>query len=373
MVGDTNGARDVFVHDRETGETARVSLASDGEEGNDGSRIPSISADGRYVAFYSYATNLVPGDTNGALDVFVHDREAGETERVSLASDGTQGNSGSSTGFARTHISAGGRYVVFWSVASNLVPGDTNGLADVFVHDRNTGVTARVSRAADGTEANGRSRQGSISADGRYGAFDSLATNLVPGDTNEAEDVFVASNPLFKEPATCNGLAATIVGTEGEDTLLGTTGDDVIAAMNGNDVIRALGGNDLVCAGPGNDLVVGGPGRERLYGEGGRDVLWGGGGRDRLYGGPGRDMLKGQGGGDRLLGGGGPDRLIGGGGSDVLKGQGGNDVLLGNLGDDRLIGGAGDDDMDCGSGADAAKGGAGTDTVVNCETASGVP
>src|SRR5438046_3037872 len=100
---------DVFVHDRQTGTTGRVSVDSAGTEGNGLSVNPSISADGRFVVFYSYATNLVPGDTNGTGDVFVHDRQTGTTERVSVDSAGTQGNSNSD----RPSISADGRFVAF--------------------------------------------------------------------------------------------------------------------------------------------------------------------------------------------------------------------------------------------------------------------
>jgi len=187
--GDTNEVGDVFVHDRLTGQTTRVSVASDGTEGNDYSRRPSISADGRYVAFASLASNLVPGDTNGTWDVFVHDRLTGQTTRVSVASGGAQGNSGSWC----PSISADGRYVAFQSYASNLVPGDTNGVLDVFVHDRLTGQTTRVSVASDGTQGDSYSFGSSISADGRYVAFSSLASNLVPGDTNDKPDIFVAA------------------------------------------------------------------------------------------------------------------------------------------------------------------------------------
>ncbi len=184
--GDTNGVLDGFVHDRQTGQTARVSLSWDGSEGNDESYGPSISADGRYVAFGSLATNLVPGDTNGALDVFVHDRQTGETARVSLSSGGTEGNGHCWD----ASISADGRYVAFHSLASNLVPDDTNGESDVFVHDQQTGETARVSLSSGGTQGNSSSGSPSISADGRYVAFVSLADNLVPGD-NEFWDTFV--------------------------------------------------------------------------------------------------------------------------------------------------------------------------------------
>jgi LPXTG-site transpeptidase (sortase) family protein len=185
--GDTNGARDVFVHDRQTGTTTRVSVASSGTQGNGNSHSPAISADGRYVAFHSFSNNLVSGDTNGAIDIFVRDRQTGATTRVSVASGGTQGNSNSEY----SSFSADGRYVAFESNATNLVSGDTNGIRDIFVHDRQTGVTTRVSVASGGTQANNNSNTSSISSDGRYVAFHSYASNLVSGDTNGAIDVFV--------------------------------------------------------------------------------------------------------------------------------------------------------------------------------------
>jgi hypothetical protein len=187
VAGDTNGEKDVFVHDRQTGETSRISVTSDGAQANEMSAGLSISADGRYVAFNSYASNLVAGDTNEMWDTFVHDRQTGETTRISLASDGSQANANSYL----ASISADGHYVVFESDASNLVAGDTNGKNDIFVHDRQTGETSRVSLASDGTQANSGSFAASISANGRYVAFESRASNLVVGDTNEAEDIFV--------------------------------------------------------------------------------------------------------------------------------------------------------------------------------------
>jgi Tol biopolymer transport system component len=185
--GDTNGKCDIFVYDRLTRQTTRVSIASDGKEGNGDSYIPSISADGNYVAFLSNASNLVSGDTNDKSDIFVHDMQTGKTTRVSIASDGTQGNS--ITG--EPSISANGRYVVFYSFASNLVSGDTNGYIDIFVHDLLTGQTTITSVASDGTQENSDSHYSSISADGRYIAFISDASNLISDDTNGWEDVFV--------------------------------------------------------------------------------------------------------------------------------------------------------------------------------------
>ncbi len=186
--GDTNSQVDIFVHDTVTGSTTRVSVASDGTQGNGNAGYPSISADSRYIAFQSSAYNLVPGDTNNAYDVFVHDMLTGSTTLVSVASDGTQGNGFSYAPF----ISAGGRYVAFLSSAPNLVAGDTNGAYDVFVHDMLTGSTTRVSVASDGSQANGYSNNLTpISADGRYVAFASVASNLVPGDTNGTNDIFI--------------------------------------------------------------------------------------------------------------------------------------------------------------------------------------
>ena len=154
MPGDTNDWLDVFVHDRLTGETERVSVNSTGGQGNDESQGHSMTPDGRYVAFASRASNLVQRDTNGSPDVFVHDRRTGATTRVSVNSAGVQGEFYSTS----PAISADGRFVAFASIASNLVPGDTNGTADIFVHDRRTGRTTRVSVDSAGQQADEFSR-----------------------------------------------------------------------------------------------------------------------------------------------------------------------------------------------------------------------
>ncbi len=187
VTGDTNGQSDIFVHDTLIGTTTRVSVDSSGTEANGASSKPSISSDGRYVAFQSGATNLVAGDTNLSDDIFVHDTTTGTTTRVSVDSSGTEANSGSND----PSISPDGRYVAFWSFASNLVAGDTNGQFDVFVNDTTTGITIRASVDSSGTEANGASTNPSISSNGRYVAFQSNASNLVAGDTNAQPDIFV--------------------------------------------------------------------------------------------------------------------------------------------------------------------------------------
>jgi hypothetical protein len=130
---DTNASADVFVHDLQTGTTTRVSVDSAGTEGDLGSSAPSISADGRYVAFQSDATNLVGvgNDTNGSTDIFVHDLQLGTTRRVGVGSTGGQGNGDSSS----PSYSADGQYVAFGSLATNLVAGDTNGSPDVFIRE----------------------------------------------------------------------------------------------------------------------------------------------------------------------------------------------------------------------------------------------
>ena len=187
MHGDTNRVSDVFVHDRQTRETTRVSVDSRGRQANGGSSAPSLSADGRFVGFGSYGSNLVDGDTNQEIDVFVHDRQTGETTRVSVDSRGRQANGGS--GIAA--LSADGRWVAFHSFASNLVDGDTNGTLDIFVHDRMTGTTTRTSLTEKGRESNGPSRDPTVSADARFVAFESYASNLVSRDDNGVVDVFV--------------------------------------------------------------------------------------------------------------------------------------------------------------------------------------
>jgi Tol biopolymer transport system component len=186
--GDTNDRRDVFVRDRKTGTTERVSVSSAGRLANRGSGSPAISVDGRFVVFGSEASNLVRGDTNGRRDVFVHDRKTGTTERVSVSSAGRQANRGSGRG--SPSISARGRFVAFLSRAGRLVRGDTNRDWDVFVRDRKRDTTTRVSVASSGEQANARSGEPSISTDGRLIVFESLGS-LVEADTNGRDDVYM--------------------------------------------------------------------------------------------------------------------------------------------------------------------------------------
>ncbi|MCA9138045.1 MAG: VCBS repeat-containing protein [Planctomycetales bacterium] len=316
LVGDdTNGSTDVFVVDRTSQTIERISVDNNGVEGNLSSAKPQISADGRYVAFHSIASNLVPNDDNNEVDVFVFDRQlktvrrlsvdaAGEDknypstvnsistdgtlisfssqailvtpgaaeavfvadhqngtiEQISLKSDGTpfsrakdseisgdgrfvafrgqmdggdndeiylhdrvadtmylvsrafDGGVADGNSFLPS-VNEDGRYVAFDSTSSNLVSGDTNGLQDLFVHDVISGETARVSVGFDGSEANGRSSNAKISDDGRWIAFWSYASNLVEGDVNELGDYFVVANPLLSAQTSRTVLAGGVDST----------------------------------------------------------------------------------------------------------------------------------------------------------------
>ena len=193
--GDMNNRVDVFMKDLATGAITLVSTDSSGTtQGDQGSGLSAISQGGQYVAFLSFADNLVPGDTNGVSDVFLKNTSTGELMLVSSDWAGTEGNFASGTTFVS--ISSDGRYVTFDSLANNLVPGDTNGVSDVFVKDMVTENIVRISTDGNGVEGNLGSAGSSISADGVYVAFDSSSSNLVPNDNNESTDVFRVVNPL---------------------------------------------------------------------------------------------------------------------------------------------------------------------------------
>lgn len=216
VANDTNVVYDIFVHDSQSSTTTRVSIDSAGTEGDDVSFRPAISADGRYVTFYSSATNLVAGDTNMLDDVFIHDRDTGTTTRVSvpdLANQGVLGMEATGGHSIYPSISADGRYVTYSSSATNLVIGDTNAVNDIFIYDRNTSVTSRLSVDSMGMESDAGSFGPSISDDGRNVAFSSLATNLVTGDTNMVRDIFVHD---IQSSATTR-VSVDSLGAQGDD------------------------------------------------------------------------------------------------------------------------------------------------------------
>lgn len=187
VASDTNLVKDVFVRDWVFSTTTRVSVDSTGVQGNDQSVSPSISRDGNVVGFTSSATNLVANDVNFQDDVFVRDRYAGVTEIVSVDSSGN----GADNWSAGASVSNDGQFVAFYSWADNLVAGDTNGFGDVFLRDRSLGTTERVSVDSAGNEADGYSLVPAVSPDGMVVAFESGADDLVANDDNGLDDVFV--------------------------------------------------------------------------------------------------------------------------------------------------------------------------------------
>jgi RHS repeat-associated protein len=207
----TNIVEQIWVWDRDTNAYSRVSVTPNGDPGNWDSFRPSISPDGRYIAYGSFANNLVAGDNPDVGDVFVYDRSSGSTELVTRSYTG--GASDYSPPYiAQPVISADGRYVAFMSGSTNLVLGDTNGQTDVFLRDLTTDITTLVSVDSAGTQANYVSQGPVISPDGRYIAFASDAWNLVPGDTNGARDAFVrdtATGLTTRVSLTSSGSQAT--------------------------------------------------------------------------------------------------------------------------------------------------------------------
>jgi Tol biopolymer transport system component len=202
VAGDTNTARDIFRHDRQTGTTIRVSVSSAGVEtpNMQDSNSPSISADGRYVAFDSFATNLVTDDTDFNYDVFVRDVDTSTTTRVSLINQAGPPEAFAWAQSVAPSISGDGRYVAFTSGAEDLVAGDDNGWLDVFLHDRNTGITRRVSTSFDGIQGDFAASAADISSNGLFVAYQSGASTVIAGDGNFVDDVFIADWRLISAP-----------------------------------------------------------------------------------------------------------------------------------------------------------------------------
>jgi Ca2+-binding RTX toxin-like protein len=306
-----------------------------------------ISADGRRVAFASTATNLSGDADDTVTNVYLRDLTSGTTTLISRAS----GPAGAPTSLDAQFpsISGDGRFVAFASAGPELSTEDNDGgVSDVFVRDTLTNATALASRAPgpNGPGGGDASFSPSLSGDGRYVAFESDAGNLAPG-ANDVANIFRRDLGPPSSPgagagggggaaggsrgpggrtARCAGLRATRVGTRQRDVIRGTAKRDVIVTLGGNDVVSGRGGNDVICLGAGKDRATGGAGNDHVLGEGGADVLNGAAGSDRLEGGPGADRLGGGAGRDLLLGGAGADRLLGAGGKDVARGGAGVDV-----------------------------------------------
>jgi len=330
--GDTNASLDIFVRDLSTNTTTLVSASSRGDRGNDDSGLPSISANGRFVAFRSIATNLVPGDTNDRRDIFVRDLLTNTTTLVSASSNGDRANASSTL----CYISADGRFVAFSSNASNLVPGDTNNSEDIFVRDTLANTTTRVSVSSTGNQGNQDSDDPSISADGRFVTFSSEASNLVPGDTNNKEDIFVRD---------LSTNTTTRVSVDSAGNQVNSDSDYPSISANGQKVAFSSFAANLVPGDTNNgpDLFIADIGSAPGGINNSPNAINGTPGNDNLTGTPSSDNINGFDGDDALTGRQGNDILGGGGGSDNLSGGKGFDTLNGGLGNDNLVGGAGND------------------------------
>jgi Tol biopolymer transport system component len=342
---------DVFLRDRAAATTILVSRRSGatGAAGNVESDEPAISADGIHVAFVSSAK--LTGQKFYDLNVFVRDIGSATTKLVSVGDEG-----GSFPPKRAPSISADGRYVAFESGANKISPVDADGRPDVFVRDMTKGLTVTASRASGtlGGPSDGPSLEPSISADGQLVAFESRATNLSGADDNEVADVFLRRVVYAKEPSLpkCAGRTATLIGSPRGDVLKGTKRKDVIIGLGGNDRIDTYTQGDVVCGGAGRDEIDAGD-----NGEGGSfDLVHGGPGADHIVLGPELGKAFGDGGNDVIIGSKGGDELFGGPGNDLIRGGDNppynSDFLFGGPGNDRIYGGPGPNNISGGPGRD---------------------
>jgi len=242
---DTNGFKDIFLYNKSTGTTSRVSLATSGTEADNNSQTPAISGNGRYIAFSSDATNLIGAgnDTNGVRDIFLRDRLANVTTRVSVDSGGVEADNNSQN----PAISSDGRFIAFSSDATNLIGTDINGFRDIFIHDRLAGTTSRVSVATSGTAGDNNSETPSVSSDGRFIAFASDAANLLGagGDTNGFTDIFVRD----RTTATTKRVSVSTASAEGNNAStspsISSTGQFIAFASDATNLLGAGGDTNI--------------------------------------------------------------------------------------------------------------------------------
>jgi Ca2+-binding RTX toxin-like protein len=422
--GDTDlFTNDVYVRDLIAGTTELVSVAMGGEEPNSASTEPAISDDGRHVAFSSFSSNLVPGDSNGRPDIFVRDLDARTTERVNVSNAGDQATGDSS----RPAIDAHGRFVAFLSHSANLVADDTNGLpspsgpsgqGDTFVRDRLTERTERVSVDSLGAQANGLSFSPDMSGDGRFISFKSFASNLVDGDTNHVDDVFLhdrgtGTTERVNVSSSAGQAGAgsfsgpTSVSDDGRFVAFGSSARNLVARRTAGAVQafrrdRRTGRTQLVSVGTtwqeAEDGVFGvalsRDGQVVAFDSFGENLVWrdtnltsdvfihtatagavptcdesratimGTSGDDQIVGTPGPDVIVGLGGDDVITGAAGSDTICGdGGGDDRVTVDDGDDTLTGGDGDDVLIGQGGNDRLEGSDSDDVLLGGVGDDRL----------
>ena len=254
--GDNNGKRDIFVRDMQAGVTTRISVPTGGGEANGDSDSPSISQDGRFIVFSSAATNLVGNDANGARDVFIHDRQSGTTTLVSANQlrTGSGGNAPDPSSFEPS-ISQEGRFVAFTSSASDLVTGDNNNSSDIFIYDVQTGALTMVSLNTAGRPAQGNSNDAFVAPGGQFIAFSSEAIDLVGGDNNGARDAFLAGAPNHEGDD--QAPTASVSGAQ-PSNFTGATTLDFVVTYNDNDAlnINSLGDGDVEITAPGGSPVA---------------------------------------------------------------------------------------------------------------------
>ncbi|MFE0753850.1 beta strand repeat-containing protein [Inquilinus sp. NPDC058860] len=370
--GDTNAGLDVFMRDTLTGVTTRVSTTSAGGEANGASQNVDVTGNGAFIGFQSTATNLVAGDSNGFSDAFVKNLSTGAVTRISVADDESQGNGNSLV----TRLSDDGNRASFVSTASNLTANDSNGaVTDVFVRDIGAGTTTLVSVSTGGGSGDGQSSGASISGNGRYVVFQSDATNLVAGDSNGATDIFVRdlqTNTTTRVSTAGDGSQANDLSIQ---AVISADGRYVVFLSNASNLVQGdtNGLRDIFL----KDMVTGTVTRLSVAADGSQlnDLS-----NTPSISADGRTVTfqtqatntgvgaEGNGTGFDVF----RISLVASAGADRMLGSDGNDTIDGLAGDDILLGGFGNDVLTGGAGADQISGADGTDTASYAASAAGV-